>query len=49
MVRQFLRQAVGQDQWRSAAYDRIKHLVEAPPVTIGGAPTLSVGARVNGM
>jgi hypothetical protein len=36
MVRQFLRQVVGQDQRRSAAFDRIKHLVETPPVTMGG-------------
>jgi hypothetical protein len=36
MVRQFLRQLVGKEQQRSAAFDRIKHLVESPPVTMGG-------------
>lgn len=36
MVCQFLRQVVGQEDRRSAAFERIQHLLEAPPMTLGG-------------
>lgn len=36
MVRQYLKQVVGEDRRRRAAWERIKGLVEQPPVVLGG-------------
>ena len=36
MMRQYLRQIVGQEHRRQAAWERIKDLLEEPPVRIGG-------------
>lgn len=36
MVRQYLRQLVGEDRRRQAAWERIKDIVEQPSVVLGG-------------
>lgn len=36
MVRLYLSQVVGEDRRRQAAWERIKGLVEQPPVVLGG-------------
>jgi hypothetical protein len=36
MVRGYLRQVVGEDRRRNAAWERIRNLVEQPPVVLGG-------------
>jgi len=36
MVRQFLRDVVSQEDRRHAAFDRIRPLLEHPPVDLGG-------------
>lgn len=36
MVRHYLQQVVGKEQRRLAALDRIRGLLDRPPVTIGG-------------
>lgn len=36
MMRQYLRQVVGQEHRRAEAFDRIRHLLERPSVQLGG-------------
>jgi plasmid stability protein len=38
MVRDYLRQVVGEERRRSAAFDRIRHLLDKPSVELGAPP-----------